>query len=335
MDLLKTLVDDEKKINKNLYSSGPYWEYKNKKTMTEINKKGLNEFRGLSSGIGTSFTDNIAYDIRNEQNFKGRIISKIFSLPLISKIYKSQLNITKNYIDLYLENLAAVYKNNDEVKKLIEKFKFNNTTEFGCVRKFKYLNKEYSIHYLKMADRVNKIAGIFDFNEIRSYFEIGGGFGANIHFLITNYPNIKKIIYLDAVPNIYVGTEYLKFHYKNKVKDYLATKKIKEISFEDNDDLEIICLPPWEIEKINVKIDHFHNAASFVEMPKEVVKNYINYIKKFKTKDISLISYDNFDLSTTFDPELLSEFFDFKLNISWKKDLIEDYNRKLIYLTSN
>ena len=335
MDLLTTLVDDEKKTNKNLYSSGSYWDYKNKKTITEINKKGLNEFRGLSAGIGTSFADNIVYDIRNELNFKGRIISKIFSLPLISKIYKSQLNITKNYIDLYLENLAAVYKNNDEVKKLIEKFKFNNTTEFGCVRKFKYLNKEYSIHYLKMADRVNKIAGIFDFNEIRSYFEIGGGFGANIHFLITNYPNIKKIIYLDAVPNIYVGTEYLKFHYKNKVKDYLATKKIKEISFEDNDDLEIICLPPWEIEKINVKIDHFHNAASFVEMPKEVVKNYINYIKKFKTKDISLISYDNFDLSTTFDPELLSEFFDFKLNISWKKDLIEDYNRKLVYLTSN
>ena len=335
MNLLTTLVSDEKKINKNLYSSGPYWDYKNKRTITEINKKGLGEFRGLSTGIGTSFADNIAYDIRNELNFKGRIVSKIFSLPLISNIYKSQLNITKNSIDLYLENLAVVYKNNNEVKKLIEKFKFNNTTEFGCVKKFKYLNKEYSTYYLKMADRVNKIAGIFDFNEIRSYFEIGGGFGANIHFLITNYPNIKKIIYLDAVPNIYVGTEYLKFHYKNKVKDYLATKKIKEITFEDNDDLEIICLPPWEIEKINVKIDHFHNAASFVEMPKEVVKNYINYIKKFKTKDISLISYDNFDLNTTFNPELLAEFFDFKLNVSWKKDLIEDYNKKLIYLTSN
>jgi len=335
MDLLTTLVNDEKKINKNLYSSGPYWDYKNKKTIIEINKKGLGEFRGLSAGIGTSFADNIVYDIRNELNLKGRIVSKIFSLPLISKIYKSQLNITKNYIDLYLENLAAVYKNNNEVKKLIEKFKFNNTTEFGCVSKFKYHNKEYSIHYLKMADRVNKIDGIFDFNKITSYFEIGGGFGANIHFLITNYPNIKKIIYLDAVPNIYVGTEYLKFHYKNKVKDYLVTKKIEEISFEDNDDLEIICLPPWEIEKINVKIDHFHNAASFVEMPKEVVKNYINYIKKFKTKDISLISYDSFDLSTTFNPEDLLEFFDFKLNVSWKKDLIEDYNRELIYLTSN
>ena len=70
-------------------------------------------------------------------------------------------------------------------------------------------------------------------------------------------------------------------------------------------------------------------------MPKKIVKNYASYIKKFKIKDISLISYDKFDLRTTFNPENLQELFDIKLNISWKKDLIEDYNKKLIYLTSN
>ena len=70
-------------------------------------------------------------------------------------------------------------------------------------------------------------------------------------------------------------------------------------------------------------------------MPEKVVKNYINFIKKFETKDVSLISYDKFDLVKTFNPELLSKFFDNKLNISWKKDLIRDYNKKLIYLTSN
>ena len=67
-------------------------------------------------------------------------------------------------------------------------------------------------------------------------------------------------------------------------------------------------------------------------------KKYIIFlfdIKKFKIKDISLISYDKFDLSTTFNPENLQELFDIKLNIFWKKDLIEDYNKKLIYLTSN
>ena len=71
-----------------------------------------------------------------------------------------------------------------------------------------------------MANRINELSKSFDFKNITSLFEIGGGYGANIHFLLTNFPNIKKILYLDVVPNIYVGTEYLRNHYKEKVKDY-------------------------------------------------------------------------------------------------------------------
>ena len=187
--------------------------------------------------------------------------------------------------------------------------------------------------YLDIADRVEKISANLNFSKIKSFFEIGGGFGANIHFLITNFHNIKKVIYLDAVPNIFVGTEYLRYHFKDKVKDYLNIKNEKEIVFENNDELEIICIPPWEIERINVNIDHFHNAASFVEMPEKIVKNYIKYVNKFKTKQISLISYDNFDLNTTLDPNLLSNFFDNKLIIEKKNHLINEYKRKEIYLT--
>ena len=33
--------------------------------------KGLKDFRGGSAGIGTSFTDNLVLDIRNELNLKG------------------------------------------------------------------------------------------------------------------------------------------------------------------------------------------------------------------------------------------------------------------------
>jgi putative sugar O-methyltransferase len=185
-----------------------------------------------------------------------------------------------------------------------------------------------------MAHRIDKLLSLFDFTKIKSFFEIGGGFGANIHFLITNFPNIKKIIYLDTVPNIYVGTEYLKFHFKNKVKDYLSIKNINKIEFANNDDLEIYCIPPWEIEKINVEIDHFHNAASFVEMPDFVIKNYCKYIKKFNTKEISLISYAEYDPQTTFNPESLNNYFEKRLNISWHNLLIKEYNKKSIYLTS-
>ena len=333
MKLLKTLVEDQEKNDKSLYSSGPYWNYKNKRTLSEIKRKGLEDFRGTSTGIGTSFSDNHVLDIRNELNFRGKIVSSIFSFPFIKRIFNSQVILTRNCLKSYLENLDIVYKNNVSVQNLLKKYKFLNTTKFGCIRKFTYQEKEYSTHYLNLANRIDNLSERYDFKKIKIFFEIGGGFGANVHFLLMNFPNIKKVIYLDAVPNIYVGTEYLRYHFQDKVKDYLSTRNEKEITFKNNDELEIICIPPWEIEKINVEVDHFHNAASFVEMPEKVVKNFIKYVNKFKTKEISLISYDNFDTETTFNPKKLSNFFDNKLNIFWKNHLIDDYKRKDIYLT--
>ena len=39
--LLDLLIKDEKKIDKELYSSGPYWNYKNRRAIIEIKKKVL------------------------------------------------------------------------------------------------------------------------------------------------------------------------------------------------------------------------------------------------------------------------------------------------------
>ena len=187
---------------------------------------------------------------------------------------------------------------------------------------------------MEMAYRIDKLSKSFNFKNNKSLFEIGGGFGANVHFLLTNFSNIKKVLYLDAVPNIYVGTEYLRSHYKDKVKDYLELKNLEKISFSNNDELEILCIPPWLIENVDVEIDHFHNAASFVEMPKKVVRNYLKFVKKFKSKEVSLISYDRFNLNTTLNPEELNEYFDNNLKTSWEKNLIEEFKRKTIFLTS-
>lgn len=335
MMLINELIKDEKKIDKILYSSGPYWSYKNSRTIDEIKRKGLKDFRGITAGIGTSFADNLVWDVRNEFNIKGRIIGKLFSLPLLNKIFNEQLRVTKKHINSLVKNKAIVYKNNKNVQNLIKKFKFENTTDFGCIQSFTNLNKNYSCQYLDEAYRIDKLSKSFDFKNITSFFEIGGGYGANIHFLITNFPNIKKILYLDLVPNIYIGTEYLRHHYKEKVRDYLELRNLEKISFSKNNELEILCIPPWLIEKVETEIDHFHNAASFVEMPKVVIKNYVKFIKKFKTKRISLISYDGFNLKTTFNPEELNNFFDNKLSISWETRLIEEYKRKDIYLIYN
>ena len=332
MNLLDTLISDEKKCDRKFYSSGPYWKHKNLKTIVEIKKNGIQNFRGTNNSIGTSFTDNLVCDIRKELNWKGRLLSKIFSLPLINKIFDLQLKQTKNYLQEYLKAISIIYRSNENVQKLVRKYKFENTVNFGCEKKFNSKdNKETSIVYIDMAHRIDVLSSQFDFTKIKSFFEIGGGFGANIHFLITNFPNINKIIYLDIAPNIYLGTEYLRYHYKDAVKDYLTTKKLDKISFSRKDELEIFCIPPWEIEKLEIEVDHFHNAASFVEMTNETIENYAKFIKKFKTKGISLISYDRFS-NKTINPENLNSFFDNKLNIQRHSQIIDDYNQKLIYL---
>ena len=332
--LLDELIKDEKKIDRVLYSSGPYWSDKNNKTVVEIKKKGLNNFRGVTAGIGTSFADNQIVDIRQEFNTKGRIIGKIFSLPFLNKVFNDQLKLTNQHLNSFIKNQAVIYQINKNIQNLINKYKFENTTDFGCINSFEYLEKNYSTLYMEMAYRIDKLSKSFNFKNNKSLFEIGGGFGANVHFLLTNFSNIKKVLYLDAVPNIYVGTEYLRSHYKDKVKDYLELKNLEKISFSNNDELEILCIPPWLIENVDVEIDHFHNAASFVEMPKKVVRNYLKFVKKFKSKEVSLISYDRFNLNTTLNPEELNEYFDNNLKTSWEKNLIEEFKRKTIFLTS-
>ena len=38
MNLLDTLISDEKKCDRKFYSAGPYWKHKNLKTVVEIKK---------------------------------------------------------------------------------------------------------------------------------------------------------------------------------------------------------------------------------------------------------------------------------------------------------
>ena len=45
LKLLEVLYKDEQLSNKDLYSSGPYWNYKNTKAIYQIKKKGISDFR--------------------------------------------------------------------------------------------------------------------------------------------------------------------------------------------------------------------------------------------------------------------------------------------------
>ena len=129
--------------------------------------------------------------------------------------------------------------------------------------------------------------------------------------MIQNYPNIKKIIYLDIPPNLYIGTQYLKAFYGEAVIDYSNLKNKNKLKFKADSSLEIFCIAPWQIENIENKVDLLFNSHSFVEMPTKIVEYYVkNILKEGNEKtDIALISYDKFDLKSTFHPDELPNYF--------------------------
>ena len=331
-NLLHNLLTDEKKVDKKLYSASTYWDYKTKKILYWLKKKGLNNFRSSDSGVGTSYTDSIIKDIRNELGYKGRLLSYITYLPFVKKIFDEQIRITSNHIESLIKKNKVYYQNHEQVNYLISKYKIEKSTNFGCESKFKFKEKEFSTHYLNMCDRIDKINKFIKLSEISSYFEIGGGFGSNTHLLLNNFENIKKIIYVDIVPNIFVGTEYLRSFFGDAVKDYNLIRNKENIEFLKNDELEIICIPPWKIENIVSKVDHFHNAASFQEMSELAVKNYFNLISKLLNKDsLSLIVYKVREKHETLSSTKISNIFENKL---LTKEFSDFEQRELLYLIS-
>ena len=84
-------------------------------------------------------------------------------------------------------------------------------------------------------------------------------------------------------PNIYIGTQYLKFFFKKSVYDYLSTRNIKKIKVKGNK-REIFPICPWQIKQVNSKVDLFVNFASFQEMDEKIVYNYLSKLKNILNK---------------------------------------------------
>mgnify|MGYP006156829533 CR=1 FL=1 len=335
MNLLKQLIIDEKKINNKLYSAGPYWEDKAKRASLEIKRFGLGQFRGSNSNVGGSFADNEVLDARTIY-FLGRerFYAFLTNIYPINKIFKLQLRKTKQHFENYLNLKQENYKNSSRVKYLLNKYKLKNTVEFGCINKFSLGDKSYSFHYLNLLSEHDYLADFVNYKNINSVFEIGGGFGVNIHILLQNYPNIKKILYLDIVPNLFIGTEYLKHFYKDAVLDYNSTRNNPKIKFSKNNDLKIICIAPWQIEKVDCSIDYFHNSHSFIEMTENIIRNYVKYIEKFcsNKSQIVLTTYTKNTSAHLDIVKIINNVFKYKIN-NFNQNLLLS-NRKIQFFYS-
>lgn len=312
--LLRTMVGDSKMVPA-IYRPGSYWQAKTEIATREIEQFGLEDFRGSTNSIGTSYADNALIDIRGHYNYGLRLplsflLRKVFPF---SRIFDSQVNLTKCHFQNAVGFKNIIANDSARVKELLDKFRVpSDSTRGGCLDYCEIKGEKISNHYLELLHTHDVLSKHIDFQSARSFFEIGGGFGVNVHILIENYNNIRKFIYLDIPPNLYVGTQYLKSFYGESVIAYSETRKLEKIEFNYGNELEIICIAPHQVENLNVEIDIFQNSHSFVEMSDVIVQNYAKHIIRMTSlnnSSIALVSYDGFNLDNTHHPDNLPDFF--------------------------
>jgi putative sugar O-methyltransferase len=290
--LFDDLKKDSKKI-KDAHQPSSWWARKISRLEDDIIKNGLDNFRGLNTGLNTSFSDSEVIDVRSIISKKKLFFYDLFNKYFIKEINNQNLNLTKTYFNNYLELLKKNYLESERCKYLVDKYDLKQTTDFGCVKKISINGQDISISAIEMINKIDIINQHIDLTKVKTYCEIGGGFGLNFQLLINNFPNIKKFLYLDIYPVIYYGTEYLRKFFSRSIIDYSITKNLKEIAFSKNDHLEIICIPNWEIDKVKIQIDHFHNSHSFAEMSDEIIQKYLDFLMDKKTKSYSLVFYSD------------------------------------------
>jgi len=337
--LLQTMMDDNHH-QPSIYKPSKCWLDKTKNAIKEIEHFGLSDFRGSSNSIGTSFADNLYCDARSQLSFGVRrpfkyILKKVFPFK---QIFDAQVRLTHYHAQKLIKLRAYICLGSQRVADLMSKYTIPYSLAGGCADFFTLNGTSYSHFYINLLDTHDQIAEEVDFTKAKSFFEIGGGFGGNLHLLIENYPNLKKFVYLDIPPNLYVGTQYLKSFYGTHVRDYQSTKNLKEITFQDNDDLEIICIAPWQIEQLKVSIDIFYNARSFVEMTPEIIKNYIRHIANLPNSDktkILLVSYGLHNLARSLHPDLLQTYFNRKFKMMDRRVLPDGDEQIFIYISDS
>jgi putative sugar O-methyltransferase len=315
--LLNALISDQKSAA-DIYKPSSYWWKKSISARREIRKNGLDNFRSSTdiNTAATAYGDNTVIDTRRiveTTSIQNKLGLAILNHTPLKRLFDFQVNTTRGFLKtiLTLEKDKLALSNPERLTELLQNYKIGNSINFGCDRISTFKNKEYSTYYLQILDLLDLIERNSTLKGLHSFLEIGPGFGANIHLVEQNFPDLRKFIAVDIVPNVWVVTEYLRNLYGESVKDYLVTKEKKEIKFKDDTSLEIFVLPPWQIEKISSLIDCFWNSNSFVEMSPRIVANYAEKFTKIRTKRTiyNFISYDRFDIKTTFRPDQIPELF--------------------------
>lgn len=315
--LLKRMMTDVER-QPELHQFAPYWRPYSNRILKYLKRDGLASFRS-NNGVGKGFSDVLNIDPFFSKHETNRNMARAWMARFLSKLFPVNILVTnpfKALADAYIarflfkQSQYLALRHEDVLSRFVARYPNVDTLVGNPAITFHFKDKKIGMTYLhsiltqafleqRCADRVS------------SMMEIGGGFGANVHLLVETLPNLRKVIYLDIPPNLYIGTLYLKHFYGEAVVDYARCEELCEIRFASDNSLEIFCIAPWQLKKVATSLGLFFNANSFQEMSIPIVESYSAEIHRISSKDSCMLLqfYEHTGAEGTIDPRLVVEIF--------------------------
>lgn len=298
--LLELLLDDAGRQS-GVHRPGPYWERSARFAARAMRERGLSGFRSAAGGlVGQGYTDGVSLDPTlpwAKGSWPRRALKALVDRPavrrLLYKAFDDALRDRQAHVDRVEGQLLRVLHEDRLVSSgLLDRLP--DTLYGGCDLTAEIGGRTVSRHYLFNLFQLENLAAEADFSKARTVFEIGGGFGSNAHLLLHLYPNVRKYLYLDIPPMLYVGTQYLRHFYPDAVSDYAKTRSSESLAFSDGDELEILAIAPWQLDRVRSPFDVFYNSYSMQEMTPAVVANYAAQVKRLAAPQarLCLLTYD-------------------------------------------
>jgi putative sugar O-methyltransferase len=274
-------IIQKNKIQKTIYQPSSFWEQASKKIIEEITEYGIENFRNLPTPL-SFFVPNYGIPANS---FNQELVKEVYNLIRKNGNNKQHLAI-REFLSGYFHALSdyRVFLASDNQRKLPDLTSFSESNYGSPLEQFEFAEKKYSRSSLNYIQGICFLKSYLSQNEeIKTVLEIGGGFGTLGEIL--SYSDGIKYIDIDIPPVSFIAWKYLSNIYTSEdiepfidVKEDIEIKDLKRCSIFNS----------WDIEKVKGKVDLFVNFISFQEMEPDIVKNYLDHVKRLNTKWILL-----------------------------------------------
>jgi len=271
-----------------LYRPTHYWSNHERKSLPELKKYGLKDFRRRKKSILASFSarDELAdfgIELANNKLLNNRLTRKIplwkKTLGVLSRGLSRTLPVTLPYgldqsgLEELAYQFACVQGKLYQAKSLRD---FSASLIGNPQDVIRVKENVYTMTMLNYYLRYVYCSRFVGFEKIKLIAELGCGAGKQTEVLKKLYPRMTHLLF-DIPPQLYVCEQYLKAVFPDDVISYEETRGIEKL--DDLREGKIYIFGNWKFPVLrNVRVDLFWNASSFQEMEPDVVENYLKFV---------------------------------------------------------